>query len=91
MSLIKQLIELAKENNLKYEFFEQSFRIEFIINGMDYYFEVCTPEDNGLRATYWFSTYNHTNVANEYNDDIIILTEFKKILKNNNYLLKSEV
>lgn len=47
---------------------------------MDYYFEVCTPEDNGLRATYWFSTYSHTNVANEHNDDVTILTEFKKIL-----------
>lgn len=80
MSLIKQLTELAKENNLKYEFFEQSFRITFIINGMDYYFEVCTPEDNGLRATYWSSNFSFQLVANEYNDDVTILTKFKKKL-----------
>lgn len=91
MSLIKQLTELAKENNLKYEYYEQSFRILFDVGGMDYYFEVCTPENNGLRATYWFSSYSHTNVANEFNNDITILTEFKKIIKNKYYLLKPEV
>lgn len=81
MSLIKQLTELAKENNLKYEYCEQSFRILFDLNGIDYYFEVCTPENNGLRATYWSSAFSHADVANEFNDDITILTEFKKILK----------
>ena len=81
MSLIKQLIEIAKENNLNYEFFEQSFRITFMINGMHYYFEVCVPEENGLRATYWSSDFSFQTIANEFNDDITILTEFKKILK----------
>lgn len=85
MSLIKQLTQLAKENNLRYEFFEQSFRITFIINGMYYYFEVCTPEDNGLRATYWSSNFSFQPVANEYNNDVTILTEFKKILRRGIY------